>query len=146
MGENRLLQVLSFFFLSEESGCYGAADQYTADLLQRRKPMGGGLSDKSAGSIISVLPVCGSKGKKLRENVSEMENNTVLHRTGNRAAGAGKGQRYFVVSGWDIWYTFNVVERDKVTAVLFFGLISYFYYWLRNCIACYIECNRTFWY
>ena len=101
MGENRLLQVLSFF-LSEDSGCDGAADQYTADLLQRRKPMGASLSDKTAGSIISVLPVCESKGKKLREKVSGTENNTVLHRTGNRAAGAGKGQRYFVVSKKDM--------------------------------------------
>lgn len=39
-------------------GYYGAADQCTDDLLQSGKPIGVGLSDKTAGSILSVLPVC----------------------------------------------------------------------------------------
>ena len=34
-----------------------------ADLLQGGKPMGAGLSDKTAGSIISVLPVSISAGR-----------------------------------------------------------------------------------
>ena len=39
--------------------------RYLADLQQSRKPMGAGLSDKTAGSIISVLPVPVSRGKNL---------------------------------------------------------------------------------
>ena len=39
--------------------------QCTADLLQSRKPMGADLSDKTAGSIISVLLVSVTRGKNL---------------------------------------------------------------------------------
>ena len=83
-----------------DGGYYKAADQCTTDLLQIRKPMDAGLSDKTTGSIISVLPVC----------VSYYQ---AAHKAGNQVIGADKGQRYFVVIEWDIWYTFHVAESDK---------------------------------
>ena len=62
--------------------------------------MGTGLSDKMAGSIISVLPIC----------VSYYQ---AAHKAGNQVIGADKGQRYFVVIELDIWYNFSVAESDK---------------------------------
>ena len=62
-------------------------------MLQWRKQMGAGLSDKMAGTIIPVLPVCVS-------GVPQVERKSV--------------QRYFVVIGGDIWYTSNVAESDKL--------------------------------
>ena len=41
-----------------------------ADLLQSGKLMGVGLSDKTAGSIISVLPVLVSGGKSVSSNAT----------------------------------------------------------------------------
>ena len=44
-----------------------------ADLLQRGKPMGAGLSDKTAGSIIRYCLFLYQKVRKLREDVDETE-------------------------------------------------------------------------
>ena len=74
-----------------------------ADWLQRRKPMGAGISDKKAGSIIRYCLFVLRSPKAKRGRVRN-GNNQALHRAGNRATRADKEQRYFVVIGGDIWY------------------------------------------
>ena len=79
-------------------GCYGAADRCTSDLQQRGKPMGADLSDKTAGSIISVLLVSVSESPQAERGSIRNGNNPVLHREGNRITGADKKLLRFIIA------------------------------------------------
>ena len=77
---------------------HSGRDRSLLDLQQSGKPMGTGLSDKTAGSIISVLLVSVSESPQDERGSIRNGNNPVLHRAGNRTTGAGKTLLRFIIA------------------------------------------------